>query len=186
MASKAYFKGFPTITYGAKIAKNIMARPRIKESILRNPLTFYKYVIEHDQRPDQVAANYYDDPELVWLVFLANDIVDPYYQWPLSQAQFYDAMAEKYGSLTTARSKILHYKNSETGTTISKETYDLHTAGTVTVLPGITNAVNASNYKPVYAFNYEDELNEAKRTIQLVDYRMADRASELLKEAMSG
>ena len=192
MATKAYFRHFPIIEYGTKIARNIIARPRLKESILNNPLAFYKYVVENDFRPDQVASNYYDDPEMVWLVFLANDIVDPYHQWPLTNSQFNESMKAKYGSLETARSKILHYKqvnplknNEPTGTTISKETYDLHTGGTVGVLPGITKAVNAANYKPVYAYNYELELNDAKREIRLVDYRMANKATELLRKAMN-
>ena len=125
--------------------------------------------------------------------FLANDIVDPYHQWPLTNSQFNESMKAKYGSLETARSKILHYKqvnpaknNEPTGTTISKETYDLHTGGTVGVLPGITKAVNAANYKPVYAYDYEQELNDAKREIRLVDYRMANKATELLRKAMNG
>ena len=107
MATKAYFRHFPIIEYGTKIARNIIARPRLKESILNNPLAFYKYVVENDFRPDQVASNYYDDPEMVWLVFLANDIVDPYHQWPLTNSQFNESMKAKYGSLETARSKIL-------------------------------------------------------------------------------
>lgn len=192
MATKAYFRHFPIIEYGSKVARNIIARPRLKESILNNPLAFYKYVIEHDMRPDQVAARYYDDPELVWLIFLANDIVDPYHQWPLTQSQFDDLMAEKYGSLETARSTILHYKqvdpaknNEETGTTISKETYELHTGGTVPVLTGVTKQVTPSTYLPVYAYNYEEELNDAKREIRLVDYRMANKAAELLRKAMN-
>ena len=192
MATKAYFRHFPIIEYGSKVARNIIARPRLKESILNNPLAFYKYVITDDQRPDQVASRYYEDAELVWLVFLANDIVDPYHQWPLTQSQFDDLMAEKYGSLSEARSKILHYKqvdpaknNEPTGTTISKETYDLHIAGTVATLAGVTKAVTASTYKPVYAYNYEEELNDAKREIRLVDYRMANEAANLLRKAMN-
>ena len=190
MATKAYFRHFPIIQYGTKIARNIIARPRLKEQILNNPLSFYDYVIEHDQRPDQVASNYYEDPELVWLIFLANDIVDPYYQWPLTQSQFYDHLKEKYGSLEEAKSKILHYKQVDsngnaTGTKISKETYDLHIAGTVATLAGVTKAVSVSNYKPVYAYDYEDEVNEAKRTIRLVDYRLSEKAANILRKAMN-
>ena len=193
MATKAYFRHFPIIEYNTKIARNIIARPRLKESILNNPLAFYEYVVENDMRPDQVASYYYDDPEMIWLVFIANDIVDPYYQWPLSNSQFDAHMAEKYGTLETARAKIIHYKqvnpnrnNEPTGTIISKETYDLHvTEGTVTTLAGVTKEVRFENYKPVYAYDHELELNEEKRQIRLVDYRMAGRASELLRKAMN-
>lgn len=176
MASKSYFKNFPIIEYNAKIARNIIARPRLKESILSNPLAFYDYVIEHDMRPDQVAAGYYNDPSLLWLIFLANDIVDPYYQWPLTQEQFRRHLIAKYGSVETAQSTILHYKHKTKNQIISKDTYTLN---------GTFGKIQAADYTPVYAYTYEDDLNESKRTIKLVDYRLASKAAKMLKSAMN-
>ena len=80
-----YFSDFAAIEYQGKIAKNLMQRPQIKTQILGNPNTFYDFTIKEDLRPDQVSYLYYDDPNLVWLIFLANNIVDPYYDWPLTQ-----------------------------------------------------------------------------------------------------
>ena len=176
MASKSYFKNFPIIEYNAKIARNIIARPRLKESILSNPLAFYDYVIEHDMRPDQVAAGYYKDPSLLWLIFLANDIVDPYYEWPLTQEQFRRHLIAKYGSVEEAQSKILHYKHKTNGTIISTDTYTLN---------GTFGKIQASQYTQVYAYTFEDEANDAKRQIKLVDYRLASQAAKQLKSAMN-
>ena len=181
--SMEYFKNFPRIEYNTKICRNIISRPRLKESILSNPLSFYNYVIEDDMRPDQVASAYYNDPELMWLIFLANDIIDPYHQWPLSYSQFIENLKNKYGTVEVAKSTILHYEHRTKGTIISKDTYDLHTATTV-VIRDLTNAINSSTYKPVTVYEHEDQLNESKREIKLVDYRLSGRAAKLLKNAM--
>ncbi len=181
--SGEYFRNFPSIEYNAKICRNIISRPRLKESILSNPMSFYSYVIEGDMRPDQVANGYYNDPEMMWLIFLANDIIDPYYQWPLPYNQFIQMLANKYGSQEEAKAKIAHYENRTTGTIISKETFDLHTATTI-VIRDLTNPISLTTYKPVTAYEHEDYLNEAKRDIKLVDYRIASKATKLLKAAM--
>lgn len=181
--SMEYFRNFPRIEYNAKVCRNIISRPRLKESILSNPLSFYTYVIEDDMRPDQVASSYYNDPELMWLIFLANDIIDPYHQWPLSYKQFIEMLVNKYGTIEQAKSTILHYEHRTNGTIISKETYDLHTATTI-VIRDLTNPITSSTYKPITVYEYEDALNEAKREIKLVDYRLSGKAAKLLKQAM--
>tara|TARA_R100000951_G_scaffold91218_1_gene79544 strand:+ start:795 stop:1343 length:549 start_codon:yes stop_codon:yes gene_type:complete len=177
-----YFRNFPRIEYNAKICRNILSRPRLKESLLNSPLSFYNYVIEDDARPDQVAAGYYNDPEMMWLIFLANDIIDPYHQWPLTYSQFIEMLVNKYGSQEQAKADIKHYQHRTKDTIISKETYELHTGGLT--LRDITNDITSSTYKPVTCYEYEDELNTAKRTIRLVDYRLASKAGKLLKSAM--
>ena len=45
--------------------------------------TFYNYTIEREERPDHVAFNYYDDVRYAWLVLATNNILDPYWEWPL-------------------------------------------------------------------------------------------------------
>ena len=112
-ASRGYFSDFPQIEYQAKIARSIMARPRIASSLLSNPAAIYSYTVNNDLRPDQVAHLYYGDSELLWLIFLANNIVDPYYGWPLTQNAFQDFIISKYGSIATAKTTIKHYRYQE-------------------------------------------------------------------------
>ena len=50
-----YFRNFPAIEYNAKICRNIISRPRLKESLLSNPLSFYNYVVEGDLRQGNVG-----------------------------------------------------------------------------------------------------------------------------------
>ena len=175
MAIKGYFNNLPTIEYGTKVARNLITRPKIKEFILGNPNVIYDYVIKDGERPDIIANAYYGDSNFVWLIFLANNIVDPYYDWPLTQEQFKDFIIDKYGSVETAKNTIKHYKHKTKGTLITKETYDLN----ATMLK-----IAASDYQSVDVYKFEDEANEAKRSIKLIDARLATSAFAKLREAM--
>ena len=177
MNRTGYFKDFPQVEYQGKIARNLISRPKIKDQLLGNPNAFYDYVITNDLRPDQVSYLYYDDPHLVWLIFLANNIVDPYYDWPLNQQMFEDFLISKYGTVAAAQAKILHYKHNTKGTIITKETFDLNST---------FGKIVAGQYTAVYAYDYEDDLNEAKRQIKLVDKRFAGSARSILREVMIG
>ena len=192
-ASRGYFSDFPQIEYQAKIARSIMARPRIASSLLSNPAAIYSYTVNNDLRPDQVAHLYYGDSELLWLIFLANNIVDPYYGWPLTQNAFQDFIISKYGSIATAKTTIKHYRYQEkdketdelwqTKEIVTKETYDLN--GTFGTLRTISNP-QLQRYQAVTAFIYEEELNESKRVIKVIDRRLAGNAKQVLRETMIG
>jgi len=188
MASRGYFTNFPTIEYADKVARNLIARPKVKEFVLNNPTSIYDYVIKDGERPDTIANDYYGNPNFAWLVMLANDMTDPYYDWPLDQRAFVKFIISKYGTVAAAKAQILHYKRTYTANEIkgnpalegkkfiiSKETFDnnMFPVGT-----------EGSNYVPVYAYNHEDEKNEAKRTIKLIDRRLASEAFTKLREAM--
>lgn len=106
-----YFNFFPSTEYANTIVTNLISKVKFDQSVQRNLAVFYPYTIEQGERPDQIAARYYDNPELDWLIYLANDIVDPYHDWPLTQDQLYEFLAAKYGSISNAQSKILFYRN---------------------------------------------------------------------------
>ena len=174
MARRAYFSDFPVIEYNGKLARNIISRPRIKEVIFGAPQNFYDYIIPDGMRPDQVAAYYYGRADYMWLIYLANDIVDPFYGWPLTNSQLEDFIRDKYGSTAAAKALVLHYTHKTKGHTISKDTYDNNS---------ISNIVGGQ-YSPVYAYNFELEKNEAKRSIKLIDKRLASTAFQKLRDVM--
>ena len=49
-------------------------------------------------RPEDIAYYYYGSTDYTWLIYLANNIVDPYHQWPLSQENFNKYLIEKYAA----------------------------------------------------------------------------------------
>jgi len=175
MAIKGYFSNIPSIEYGTKVATNLIARPKVKEFILNNPNVVYDYVVKDGERPDQVASAYYGESNFVWLIFLANDIVDPYHDWPLTQSQLKELLNIKYGSNAIAKSTILHYKHNTKGTLITKETFDLNAT---------MQKIQSSDYTAINAYDFEDDKNESKRLIKLIDTRLASQAYAKLREAM--
>lgn len=110
MAEK-YFIKFPRIEYGGMQAVNITARPQLLNSVRGNPFLFYPYEIKEGERPDQLAERYYSDPYMAWLVYLSNQIIDPYYDWNMSYSEFSAFIRKKYGSIETAQETIKFYRN---------------------------------------------------------------------------
>lgn len=106
-----YFKNLPTISYNGYPAKNIVSLARLSEETLNNRTLFYPYTIEESDRPDIISNNYYDDPNYVWLVFLSNNIVDPYFDMPLDDYNFDLYIQKKYGSIANAQQTIAYYSN---------------------------------------------------------------------------
>jgi hypothetical protein len=54
------------------------------------------YFIEDGERPDVVSYKLYGKPDLHWLLFLFNDIINPLFDWPLSAKDIQRNIEEKY------------------------------------------------------------------------------------------
>jgi hypothetical protein len=106
-----YFDKFPVISYSNTQAIDITRRVAIIESVSKNPFIFYPYEITDDERPDQLSTRYYKDPFKSWMIYLTNKVIDPYYEWYLTQNQFEDFLSLKYRSLENAFEKIKCYRN---------------------------------------------------------------------------
>jgi len=106
-----YFSSFPTVEYNGSYITNITLRAKFIEASKRINLTFYPYTIREGERPDQIAFYYYDDPAFSWLVFLSNNIMDPYFEWPMSNDVMNKFLAKKYGSVYDSQQTITGYTN---------------------------------------------------------------------------
>lgn len=120
-----YFEKFPTITYANAEIKDITRRVVFTENTLKNPYIFYPYTINDYERPDQFSSRYYEDSYYSWLLYLSNNIVDPYYEWYIPQNEFESFIEKKYGSLENAQNKIKYYMNNwPSGDPISVSEYN--------------------------------------------------------------
>lgn len=121
-----YFQKFPEIYYKNVRTKDLSRRVKISEETRRMPNIFYPLEINSGLRPDVLADAYYEDPEIDWLVYLTNTIVDPYYGWYLNEEEFLEFINDKYGSFETANKLIKYYRNNWFGddTEISAAYYD--------------------------------------------------------------
>ncbi len=91
-----YFKYFPTTTYNNRSVLDITRRVKVVESLANDPYAFLPYTISEGDRPEDVAFYYYGDQNLVWMIYLANNIMDPYSQWPLSNDELESSVIKKY------------------------------------------------------------------------------------------
>jgi len=115
MATQTYFKNFNTIQYGNSTSNtavvDITERVVTLQNIQINPYLYYPLDITEGDRADQIAYTNYSDPYSSWVLYLTNNIIDPYYDWYLTQDQFNSFIELKYGSLANATQTIAFWRN---------------------------------------------------------------------------
>lgn len=105
-----YFQKFPTMVYGDKVCLDITRRVKVNNNPISTPNLFYPYELKDGLRSDLLANAYYEDPEMDWLIYLNNGIIDPYYGWYLDQDDFNSHIKKVYGSIEAAQEKIKFYR----------------------------------------------------------------------------
>ena len=58
------------------IVKNFFKRAKLREDIGSVVAAFEYYMIEGDERPEQIAEKIYNDPELDWAILTINNIIN--------------------------------------------------------------------------------------------------------------
>jgi hypothetical protein len=105
-----FFNKLPTITYDGNLSRNIMARARFTDATKANSRLFLPYTATGEERVDVLSNQYYGSPGYSWLIWFANETIDPYYDMALDPYDLDVYIIAKYGSITTAQRKIKHYK----------------------------------------------------------------------------
>ena len=91
-----YFDQMPIINYNGYQVRDLTRRNRLLPVSISNPYLFLPYTIADEDRPEDIAYYYYGSTDYTWLVLLANNIMDPYYQWPLKEDDFNKYLIKKY------------------------------------------------------------------------------------------
>lgn len=94
------------------IGKNIFRRAKIREDVASVISGFQYYNIVDGERPEQIAERLYGDPELDWVILIANNIINLENDWSLTPSQFNNYLISKYGS-ETALTQVKYYKTKE-------------------------------------------------------------------------
>ena len=98
----SYFNKFPQVNYSFdngktnKLAINILKRVGFKDFTKDNASYFVKYNVMDGDTPEMVASKIYGKSDLHWVVLLFNDIINPYYDWPLSTRKLESYIKKKY------------------------------------------------------------------------------------------
>ena len=115
----SYFRQLPNLDYPSlannrnsaydfQIVKNLFKRAVIRNDIFDEVTAFEKYSVQGDERPDQVAYDFYEDSGLDWVILTTNNIVHVRDQWPMGNQDFLTYLNAKYTS--EELSNIHHYE----------------------------------------------------------------------------
>jgi len=176
----SYFSRFPLMAYDMegnqqyKLLPNILRRVKLRSGLRSGAFLFDKYDVKDGERPEDVAFKWFGDAELHWVILMTNNITDRYYQWPLSQPQFQEHIADKYGAGN--EDAVHHYeKTQDSGPTSSRDNSHLVEC-------------NEDDENPAIITNrqYEQRKQDEYRQIQLLDKRFlgafVDEFEDLIKE----
>ena len=189
-----YFRRIPNFTTPSRLnnrssnldtteVKNIFRRFKLRDDIVSDFAAFEQYNIKGDERPDQVADLFYDDPTLDWVILTTNNIIDQKYSWPMSDYELYEYAYKKYGEDINA---IKHYETYEIVDSSDTERVVLD-AGLVVdenftfkfynpTTQSYSELSNEFVAKPITNWEYETRLNDEKRTIIILRRVYLDRA----------
>tara|TARA_B100000131_G_scaffold119365_1_gene116328 strand:+ start:1534 stop:2202 length:669 start_codon:yes stop_codon:yes gene_type:complete len=179
-----YFRNLPSFEYvnrtkdGQFISnftevKNFFKKGKIREDLFQDLTVFEKYNIKGDDRPDNVAFEFYGDPTLDWVVLLANNIVNVHNEWPLPQVSFEKYILDKYGSLEKL-DEIHHYESNEVkntqGVVIFPRGVRVSAAQSVSYHEPMTDEQITVNpvSRAITNYQFEENLNNEKRRIFLI------------------
>ena len=112
-----YFGSFPKIDYAigedrniTESVTNIFKRYAILRDVLSNSGSYVLYEVEDGETPEILAEKVYNDVQAGWIILYANKIMDPQFDWPLSDVNFKKYIIEKYGSISNATTTYHHYE----------------------------------------------------------------------------
>jgi hypothetical protein len=182
---------------------NLMARVSILPEILKNPMVYYKYDVQDGDTPEIVAYKYYDDPYRYWIVLFANKMLDPQWDWPLNSIQFNEYVNDKYGNTLN---NLHHYEKVITKTTrgtdddqtvIEKFTitgeeflgllyshpFGIDPVRTFSLPTGVVDITIQPT--PITNYEYEMNLNESKRNINILNSKYVDQLETEFQDLMS-
>ena len=177
--SSEFFSNYPRIAYDISgsnstvpnytVAVNLMIRNKLKDTVEDDVTIYYPYVVPEGMRPDVLSYQYYGDTIYTWTIFLVNNIVDPYWEWPLSYKDFREYMTDKYGSIEKAQSQIHHYEKIARARVEQTKLADAVPEYRLEIDYQTYTETDVSEREIIYSYGYEKDLNEAKREIQLID-----------------
>ena len=181
-----YFRKLPNLDYPSLLktresnvdyvqTKNLFRRVKIREDLFANFMQFDKYEIIGDERPDNVSEKVYGRDDLDWIVLLSNNIVDINNEWPLSQLQLNRFLADKYTPQELV--SIHHYETLElrdnknqlilpAGLVVDEDFNLEYLSGGQ--IKSTNSLVEGRPVRAVTFFDYENDLNDQKRTINVL------------------
>lgn len=136
------FSNFNIIDYDNKKITDFTTKFQYNKSMLNNIYYFVPYNIKDGDTPNSLCTKLYDDETLDWILLEVNNIIDPYFDWPLTTDELLDFCKTKYGESSVYN--VNHYE-----------------------LNGIVVNSTVVSSEPITNYDYEAIKNDKKRNILL-------------------
>ena len=158
-----YFSKMPYLAYTLdsgktyNVVSDVLRRIAVNEQTKENYSLYEEYTVQDGETPETVSFKYYNDPQYHWVILLLNDIIDPRFDWPLTETQLYDYVNNKYSGNISG---VNNYTITQDSDIFVDPTQAIEYT-TETLYP----------YADAYAYTniqYESKLNEEKRTIKVL------------------
>lgn len=193
-----YFKKFPKANYtlnnyNENYITNLTVRFSFEEKLKNNTIAYYPYIVKDGDTPETLASKIYGSVERHWVILLLNDIIDPQFDWPLPYGAFETYIKDKYAKNASVgqtgfewASSNIHSYYKVISETVSDSTgvqvtnakeYEIDSTS-YAALATSTDVINLSNTTTLYVnitkktktyYDYEQEINENKKTIKLLN-----------------
>lgn len=103
----AFFEKFPALSYdldvpsgqrfaNPRIVTDIFKRIAIKKNLQEVGSIFQAYTIKDEDTAEIIAHKLYGSAGLHWLVYLPNEIINPFFDWPLSERKLVRFLDKKF------------------------------------------------------------------------------------------
>ena len=156
------------------LVKNLFKRSKLRTDVDQAITAFNYFNIKEGMRPDMVAQELYDNPELDWVVLTSNNITNIRNQWPLSHNDLQEYMLEKYGT----EARIAEAEIYETREILDEYNRVVMPAGLqvdkefsfqyLNFSGQIVKVLSSQVVAPVTNYQLEVRLNDEKRRIRIL------------------
>ena len=101
--SKFYFNKFPYVDYDIlgdgekRKIKNFFKRFDFREKIRKYGTIYTKWVVRDEDTPEIIAHKLYNSTHYYWIVLMINKMVDPVFDFPMTEEELNEYVDGKYG-----------------------------------------------------------------------------------------
>lgn len=89
------FNGVPEVQYDDNIITDISKNLTVEWTT--GNIYFVNYSIKEGDTPENIAYRLWNDSSLSWIICIINNIIDPFFDWPLRSDELLGYVKNKYG-----------------------------------------------------------------------------------------
>lgn len=186
-----------------RIFNNLSTRVDILDKVLEENVAFETYSIKDGETPETISYDAYGDVSFHWCIMIVNRIFSLYNDWPKTNSALNDYLITKYKKQTSASDSEVVLSNIDTNEFLQftgspsngyedsdgkygvvyrphhfEDTKGIQYSFDTALYTGLDvfgNAIVKPTLVPISHFQYEFNLNEAKRNIKLPNNELVQK-----------